>query len=302
MADPRRLIDDSDRLTRRLLYSGIEESPDKGALKRTTAKLGVGIGVATAVGLGAGTLSRAANSALVHAGPLAFVKWLAIGMIVGGLSSAALAIRGAHEQTGQSSITASPAVPTRPANSEKHPVASDPKPAALETTDLSVNVRDAPSTAAMQLPAPDIDVAARAGASRVTIVSVQAPIVPEPTASDRIAAPASDPGPTGSIIAVAPASESPTMPLQLAKELAQVDAARAALEAKNPSGALWALDTYASTRRTGILDPEAAVLRVEALHWLGRHAEAAQLARALIARDPNTSYAAKLRAIAEAAH
>jgi hypothetical protein len=73
----------------------------------------------------------------------------------------------------------------------------------------------------------------------------------------------------------------------LGQELALLDAAKAALSAGSPEGALRSLDDAAALPRR-VLTPEATVLRIKALVALGRTTQARHLVNSFIAQNPNS--------------
>lgn len=85
----------------------------------------------------------------------------------------------------------------------------------------------------------------------------------------------------------------------IVRELRSLDVAKAALERRDPDGALRALESYDRTFAAGAtLQTEASVLRVEALLARGDTAEARRLATDMLARDPAGPHARRLRTIA----
>jgi hypothetical protein len=87
----------------------------------------------------------------------------------------------------------------------------------------------------------------------------------------------------------------------LALEVQLLDRARGALLAGDAIGSLSVLDEYQSAQRTGILAPEAQVLRIQVLERLGRTGAASALARDFVGRHPGSRHAAALRPLAERA-
>lgn len=82
----------------------------------------------------------------------------------------------------------------------------------------------------------------------------------------------------------------------LSRELASIDAARAALARGDAAGAMARLDRYARAYPRGRLDLEAEVLRVDALAESGRTDQAHARAREFLRRHPNSVLAAHVRA------
>lgn len=89
-----------------------------------------------------------------------------------------------------------------------------------------------------------------------------------------------------------PSAKTPT----IAREIAALDGARAALERNDPTAALAAVD---SLEREGAvaLGPEATVIRVEALLARGEASKATALARRFLAENPSTPHATRMREI-----
>jgi hypothetical protein len=81
----------------------------------------------------------------------------------------------------------------------------------------------------------------------------------------------------------------------LARELASIDAARAALSRGDASGAVTRLDQYARSYPRGRLTLEADVLRIDALAESGRTEAARAHARDFLRRHPNSVLAAHVR-------
>jgi hypothetical protein len=89
----------------------------------------------------------------------------------------------------------------------------------------------------------------------------------------------------------------------ISAEIASLDEARAALRGGRPTEALTALDRYsAATGKSGSLRVEATTLRIEALLRSGHRDRAEQLAGAFLAHNPNSPYAARIRALLSGAH
>jgi hypothetical protein len=102
-------------------------------------------------------------------------------------------------------------------------------------------------------------------------------------------------------ISIAPVVETPPAPQtdSLAAELALLGTARRALVARDPAAVLAALAAYDAAPRTGVLDAEANMLRVEAWLQQGERARAVELARRLLSASPGSTHAARLRHVVE---
>jgi hypothetical protein len=83
----------------------------------------------------------------------------------------------------------------------------------------------------------------------------------------------------------------------LADEVAQLQKAKLALKAGNPSQALAELGTYGQRFPRPMLGAEATVLRIEAFSQSGDAARAKTLAEGFLAKYPNSPYATRLRSL-----
>jgi hypothetical protein len=90
-----------------------------------------------------------------------------------------------------------------------------------------------------------------------------------------------------------PAVQTPT----LSDEVTALDRVRQAASSGNPTDALRLLGTYERTFNSPNLAPEAAVLRIEALLALRRETEAKRVGERLLARNPNTPHAQRVRSL-----
>ena len=86
---------------------------------------------------------------------------------------------------------------------------------------------------------------------------------------------------------------------KLRDEIRIVDRARAALNKRTPQQALQELRQYFNDHPNGMLEPEAAVLRIEALRESGDRVQAAAASRSFLARHPDGPLADRVRRWAE---
>jgi len=93
------------------------------------------------------------------------------------------------------------------------------------------------------------------------------------------------------------ASSAEAPPGTLADEVALLAKARAALVRGDGPGCLADLDTYARQFPRGALSLEASVLRIEALYTSGRRDEGRAAATAFLARNPNSAFSPRVRAL-----
>jgi hypothetical protein len=101
---------------------------------------------------------------------------------------------------------------------------------------------------------------------------------------------------------VVTARETPTLTAGDAKlrdEIRLLDRARAALRMRAPQQALQELRQYFDGHPRGMLEPEAAVLRIEALRENGDRVQASAASREFLARHPDGPLADRVRRLAE---
>ena len=127
---------------------------------------------------------------------------------------------------------------------------------------------------------------AAAGAGFVGARSLAVPNAPAPP----VAAPA-----------VTPREPAPTAvsDAKLRDEIRILDRARAALRMRSAHQALQELRQYFESHPRGMLEPEAAVLRIEALRENGDRVQSAAAAREFLARHPDGPLADRVRRLAE---
>ncbi len=80
-------------------------------------------------------------------------------------------------------------------------------------------------------------------------------------------------------------------------EMATLEGARGALAAGDPARCLSVLEHYAERFPGGSMAPEAAMVRIEALVKSGDRAAATRAADALLAGNPESPYAARVRSL-----
>jgi outer membrane protein assembly factor BamD (BamD/ComL family) len=95
----------------------------------------------------------------------------------------------------------------------------------------------------------------------------------------------------------APASASSVEEGRLGREVEAIDRARRARSRGNLAQALSELDAFEHMTRTGVLDREAQVLRIETLYDLGRVSRARELGDEYLRRFPNDAHGGHLRAL-----
>ena len=265
MTAPVRLLDGAgDAYTRDLLSSAVVlDDPDAAALERVLTGVAAGGVIATMAGTAAAHTASTAGIATATAQALSsgkasalaiVVKWIGIGA-VGGIATAGGA-------SYLASVSKQPA-PARPAL-----VVEQPQPAREP-------VKSAPSRSASGADPEGVLEPSEAPKEDVRVAGT----------GERARAPARG-GSTN-----APLSATPNA---LAIDVAHLDRARSALAHGDTNSALQALDTYAATHRTGVLEREATILRIDALVSQGDRARAVRLARRYLEQFPHDPHAQRL--------
>lgn len=272
MSDLRPLVhDDLTERERALLGSARVDGPPAGSKQAVFAALGLAA-VTTTAGAGAAVSAATTGAALT-------LKWVAIGVIGSGLAvGAAVALKPADPHA--AARPAATALAARPAGVPV-PVALDSPPAP-----------PAPLPTAPPEPvAFPVDQAQPAAPVAPRIVR-GAPL-PEPAA----AAPAS-PLPDTDPAASAPQPSAATASqARLVAELGALEVARRALASGEPAAALRSLDDYDQRFTPPLLGQEATVLRIEAWIAAGRVDIARKLAGAMLAAQPGSPYATRVRSL-----
>lgn len=267
MTAPVRLLESSQNpALSELLRAGRRERPRSSARTATALALGISSSVVAAsttatAAAGTGAAALAAPSLAVS-----IVKWVAIGTLGG------LTLAGTVTWTRNSA---------RPARTTSH-VGQPP------TARTAGPLR--PATRARETPASRIELAPRSDGSSDAEVTL--------TPSRPTRAKAAEPLTNGK--PAAPASASLPAAPSLSREIALIDGARRRLSAGDAAGALRQLDDYAAAARTGTLDREAQLLRIDALMHSGERAAALPLVEHYLAIYPNDPHSARLRALVPA--
>lgn len=326
MSELGRLLDDAnqDSLARVVLRSASDDRPEPGAILGVAAALGVGtalvktaaahsavriasdlaatqIAGSAGVNLQAAALGGASSASLPLT--LLFVKHLGIGLAAGALAiggvtyaiereKPAPATNAASQSSVGRSLRAKPQTkPLVSLNRDLAPVASpleEAAPSGVEPVRFSAEERDlAVRRSVRAVPV--------SGGSAALSSAVQ-PATALPTAAFD-----PDPQPISEKVAVQPTLQARARDLkrQLAAEVVLLDRARAALLSGEPASALGVLQEYDSQPRSGTLEPETLVLRVQALHGSGDRAAATRLARRFIQRYPESRHVEAMRGLAD---
>lgn len=158
----------------------------------------------------------------------------------------------------------------------------EPRPIAIAPAATSVPAR-APGAEALPAPSP----------SPPPMIEPPPPPAPRAIAAPPLVAPAPSPEPVAPATpAVAPAPPESS----LAAELALLEDARSVL-ARDPELALARLEMHRRRHGEGVLAAERDLMELDALRRAGRTSEAADRARAWLARDPAGLHSTRVRAI-----
>ncbi len=277
MTDLKRLLEtSSDEAELAILRSLDGEEPSAAALARTATALGIGAGALTAAG--------SASAATAAKGSLwgSVLKALAVGVGSGVIVCAAV-----------------PAVFSEPAREvpvvQNAPVAVPqavpraPKPVVRESS-----LQEKPSPPKAVFPARATEpIRAPEQATQAEVPSSRAAFAPVPVAAPPPAMAQPMPAPSEA----KPIAKSAPAAVSIAEEVKAVDRARRALSSGNAREALRELERYQAAWPRGVFTSEVRVLRVEAKLKLGERAAAVREASALIDSQPNSRYAARLRAL-----
>jgi hypothetical protein len=283
MNDPRRLLDaEPGEFPARLLRSWQSCQPRARALQRTAVALGLGPAAFSAASAAAAVSGAGAKAAAASAGSMAaklvLLKWFGAAVLGGTVVAGAAQYGfggGKADQADESS---------RQETSESVPAgAKDERGEDSEETASAAERPEAQSLAGGDQPA------AGEGTGQSPAV-VGTPKAAANEADRAQAAPA--PGEVEG-------SGDPEGGSSLAKDIHALDRARQALGRRDAETALRALDELDRGMPTGVLSPEATVVRIEALLLRGDRARAAGLARRFISEFPRSPHVPRLKAVAE---
>jgi hypothetical protein len=288
-----------DDFAKSLIDSAFLDEPPRRSLRRTAAFLGVGeaalatlltssalgaapeaLGTAAALGVpgSAGVVSASAASGGKVA-LLGVLKWLGAGAVVGAITA------GGVEYAADSAPSRDPA-----------PAAAAPRGTAVGADGKLARSREglAPSDRlgdppSVELPRTSAESSGYSG--------------PDPKAENRTPNSAAKRHAATEADAVTPVAKSGQARNDapaLDGEIGRLDRARAALARGSPGSALAELDAFDRERKSGVLEREAAVLRIDALLSQGNRDGARALARRYVAAHPDDTHARRLRALLEA--
>ena len=304
--DPVRLLaQDDDPFSASLLKA----ARDGDAATARTRKVAV-LGAAGGAAFGGATLAAAKLSSK-SAWTMIGTKWLAFGVLfAGGLGVTVAALWPDTPPAPLAPVATEPAAaplaqlaPPSPSDQTANQAPSAPSDQTanqLPSAPSDQTANQAPSGASSQTASPP-----PSGPSDQTAPD-ETPAAQKPlaTAAARSSAPTDPPVST----ATQPASSPPTTAAnpappadaasELAAEVAALRSAREALGRGQPQKCLEAVNAYFASFPRGHLSAEARLLRIEAMAAAGQRAQAAALARSMLAQSPRSPYAARLRALA----
>ena len=267
MSDPDRLVESSESEVERLLLRAGHEPASSTARQRA---LLAATGVVTASTLTTGGTAAAGKAAFgAKAASLASLKWIAIvGVTSLGALAGTVAVHVARED-------AALRVTATSGRSEKKPSRAGATSSGMASTqDLPVVA--APSALAAS---PAIDM----------VPSSPSPSVVEPAPADAPIAVTH----AARSVDVAPSAVGSSA----TTEVATLDEARTALAQGDAARALSTLEGYARRFPRGVLAPEAAVLRIEALVAAGDRPAATRTAQSFLRENPASPYAQRIESL-----
>jgi hypothetical protein len=315
MSELRPLLDgNADELALLLLRSADDDSPSPDSLKAAAVVLGIGTSLGgsallvsalrSAAGPGAAAGGGVLSQAAIAASPAAtaagasitlglLAKQVAIGLVTGIVAMGGLELASEHPFASRASTASVQGAFVSPARATPGPGAASHSTALSEPV-VAVVDADAANHSA---PSSANDVAAARWVRRRTSVP-GAPAGVPPAGLAPAAAAAASPELETEPAPEAAKPQAVALNKSLAAEVALLDRARSALFAQNASDAVRVLEQYRKERQTGILDPEATVLQIQALEKLGERAAASRLARQFIASHPDSRHVDSLRVLA----
>jgi hypothetical protein len=329
----RRLFDaQPDEFSIELLRAAEDDAPSARSLAQTASALGVGAMLAGAATLSTPLASASvASSLVVSAGAAApaaaaglaalptavssaatitlavLAKQAAVGMVAGlvvmggfystiGATKRTAEGHSASERAAESALAAPPLARRVTGGSLPSQVVAEPA-AVLPAAPLQ-----AEATPLVGSGLPSESTGMREQGSRASSARVAAARgLGSAKAASRSAKPGSDEAVAAATAESAAVASAQRKNASLALEVELLDRARGALLAGDAIGSLSVLDEYQSGQRSGILAPEAQVLRIQVLERLGQTRAASALARDFIGRHPGSRHAAALRPLAERA-
>lgn len=272
------LVRTSDPFERALLGSVRCDQPPPHAIQRAAAALGLGTTAFLSTGVVAGAQSFAATSLRLVAFKAIGIGFVAGGMLVAGASTVSSLQPGDQSQvrTGPSGALDSfaPGVTTGLRIEE---IALPPAPPTVPTA-LAVDghaPRRSPAS-----PSNSANAKKPEDAREREVASAPKPLI-APTAAPRGV----------QWMNTAPPAQASSM----GEEIAVIDRARLALRSGDARSAMTELDSYDRRWPSGAFGMEASILRIEARLLLGDRAAAERDANAIISRQPNNRYSARLR-------
>jgi len=269
-----------------MLHAARSDEPRPEVFERTLAALGVGatVGAAGLIGAQASTLTKIAGSKL---GVLLIVaKWGTVGLVGGVLCL------GAATSTQRLLVPLADERPTNVVSTTHEPAGRAKSHSTIEPGGEPAREREVARDAPPAARFPDVT-----ALSRPTT---------EPFATPSVARfePVHEPGQRSSPDRGSSApvdSTSGTQSASYQRELALVEAARAAVGARDPARALvWLAQHDREFGSAGTFAPEARLLRLQAYRLTGDSAQAREAARAILRADPRGPHADRAREVLRA--
>lgn len=285
-SDPVRLLSQGDDPFARSLLRSARDGDAATARARKAAVLGAAGGAA----VGGAALAMAAKLSTKGLWGALTTKWIVAGTLaaVGGIGLGAAAF-----WSRQPAPMAAPAAVVAPAEPPRAVAPADLAPTPADTL-ATAPAAEPPAGAA---PAGDAPAAVDPAATPPAAADAPADAPAQPRSAVAASARAAATGAPAPAASPAPAATADAAS-ELSEEVAALRSAREALGRGQPQKSLEAVNAYFARFPGGRLSAEARVLRIEAMYAGGQRAQAATLARAMLAQSPRTPYAARLRVIA----
>jgi len=297
MKGPKRLVESSENELERILLRAGRDSAPRGAKRRAIVAATSALAVTT-VGAGTAAGAAAAGKASATATTFLTLKWVVVvGVASVSVAAGTVAVQSVRAQSAAAAV-ASETMPARATPHGKPPAPSkgslsslvsplDPpaaEPAALAPSSSPPEAPPVAPAPVIAVPAPSTRLAPTALQARVSPAVVTSP---SPSVSERSAA--SAPASKGETPAAAGANP--------AAELAILDQAREAIGDREPARGISILDDYGRRFPSGVMGPEASILRIEALVASGDRDGAKRAGDAFLRANPASPYASRIASL-----
>jgi hypothetical protein len=273
MTEPRRLSSESEDHVERMLLSAGRAGAPPGAKQRAllVASGAIAASSLAAGGAAAGGAAAGGAAAVAKAGSLATLTWIGVFSVTGiGVVTSAMVLSDAHQDTRRTDFAASVASSLARSREMRPP----PERSASAKSGDGETAAPVDPTAILTRPAPPAR-PTEAVAPATAVTRLPSSELSAPRAGERGSASAS------------------TLPA----EIALLDQARGAIAVGEPARALAILDGHTARFPRGVMAPEAAVLRIEALVKAGDRPAATRFADGFLATAPTSPYTTRIQSL-----